>query len=70
MDEKVIQVMNAPNNLYAMFEDDEDLKNPMESRILCFGLTNMGNVIPMDIDEMGLISDVNEVSNFIGTKWK
>ena len=63
--EKIIQIIPAPENLFAVYEDEE---GEFETKVVCLGLTNIGNVILMDIDYVG---DVGEVgSNIKRIKFK
>lgn len=68
MDEKIIQIMPAPDNLYAQYKMDEG--DIHESKVLCLGLLNNGDVIMLDVDGTGYIEDVTELQNFIGIKYK
>lgn len=43
MDDKIIQIMPAPDNLYAQYKMDEG--DIHESKVLCLGLLNNGDVI-------------------------
>lgn len=66
--EKIIQIIPAPSNLYAIYHDGDDPKHPMECKVVCFGLTDHGNVVPMDMDDEGYIEDITKVSNLIQVK--
>ena len=63
LDEKIIQIMPAPSDLYAIFKNSY---GNVHSKIICIALTNEGNVQLLDVDEMGFVSDVSECSNFDG----
>jgi len=66
MEEKIIQIIPAPDNIYALYKDDDDPENPMEIKVVCFALTDQGDVLPMDMDNNGVVGEVQEVTNFIG----
>ncbi len=58
MDDKIIQIMPAPDNLYAVYDDDgEELK----TKIVCLALTNDGDVFMMDSDDDGIIREIGAV---------
>lgn len=61
---KIIQIMPAPENLYVVYEDDD---GEFDSKIFCFGLTDEGEVVMMDMDGNGWL-DVAE--GYTGVKWR
>jgi hypothetical protein len=68
-DEKIIQIMPAPNDLFAEFANDDDPDNPFISRVICLALTDAGEIYLMDIDENGWIDKAESMNNFQGVKW-
>ncbi|KSU86567.1 hypothetical protein AS180_17930 [Priestia veravalensis] len=69
MAEKIIQIIPAPKNLYAVYQDDEHPKEPILSKIICLGLTDQGEVVLMDMDETGFIDMADNAMNYKGAKW-
>jgi len=67
---KIIQIIPAPENLYAIYKDDDNPDIPMEVKVICLGLTNEGKVILLDVDDTGYIEEVSEASNFQSIEWK
>lgn len=69
---KIKQIIPAPNNLYALYEDDE-LGINIEGKILCLGIVTdedgMDYVTGFEADDLGCIDDVSETSNFKGYKF-
>lgn len=63
---KIIQIIPAPDNLYALYRDDDDPDNPMKMKVVCFALNDQGDVFPIDMDEDGITGDVQNIDNFIG----
>lgn len=70
MEDKIVQIIQAPSNLYSLYKDDEFPNQPMETKVICLGLTELGNVILLDIDDLGHVDDISTVSNFKGIEWK
>lgn len=66
-DEKIIQVIPAPEGMFATY-DDEGKK--ISSKVICIALTNHGQVMIMDADNSGLVEDVMEAVNFNGFEYK
>lgn len=68
IEEKIIQIIPAPENMYAEYKD-EDNGDIFHMRIVCLGLTNLGEVVLMDItDGDGVIDIVSD--NLIGIVFK
>ena len=66
MNEKIIQIIPAPKDLYAVYNIDI---NEGQSRILCLGLTNEGNVLILANSFGGDVRDVASKVNFVYLKW-
>jgi len=57
VNEKIIQIIHAPKNMYAEYKDDDG--NKLHVKIVCIGLTNSGDVVLMDMtDGDGIIDAV------------
>ncbi|MFC1256498.1 MULTISPECIES: hypothetical protein [Staphylococcus] len=70
---KIKQIIPAPNNLYALYEDDEHGID-VEGKILCLGIVTDNDgidyVTGFEADELGFIEDVSETLNFKGYTYK
>lgn len=64
--EKIIQIMPAPENMVAIYEN----KNCEEKneKVVCLALDSIGNIAPMVCGLDGYI-DVAEASNFKGIRY-
>jgi len=62
MTDKIIQIMPAPKNLFAIYKNDNQ---EIESPIICLALTSDGNVLSMDMGTDGWIDDAASPSNFL-----
>lgn len=67
-DEKIIQIMPAPEGLYAYQRIDKVANKLREEKIICLGLTSMGNVWNLGMDHRGNYYRVEETKNFICIK--
>lgn len=53
-DEYIKQIIPAPDNLYVVYQDDE---GEFESKVVCLALLNNGEILLMDMDDMGSIEE-------------
>ena len=67
MEEKYIQIIPAPNNLYAIYEDAGE---EIESKIIMFALKNNGGIDMLDMDDSGWIDVAITASNFKRVEYK
>lgn len=67
MDNKIIQIMPAPESLYAVYYNE---KKEIISKILCLGLTDGGDILLLDIDEYGIVSEATDAVNFKNIAWR
>ncbi|EGQ4177183.1 pathogenicity island protein [Staphylococcus pseudintermedius] len=67
MSDKYVQIMPAPSNLYAIYDDDGE---ELESKIIMFALREDGDIEMLDMDSSGWIDDVRETSNFKRIEYK
>lgn len=70
--DKIIQIMPAPEDLYAVYDmknDEEYDGDKYYSKIISLALLDNGDVIMLDIDDSGYIDEPNTSSNFIGIEW-
>lgn len=54
MNDKYVQIMPAPNNLYAIYEDEGE---EIESRIVMFALNEDGDITMLDMDKNGWLDE-------------
>lgn len=52
---KIKQIIPAPNNMYVVYEDDEE---EIESKIVCIALWGDGDITLMDVNENGEIHQI------------
>jgi hypothetical protein len=69
-DDKIIQIIPAPSNLYCVFNDNETAGKEFESKVICLGLTNEGDIIILDLSTDGLIDDATTCYNFKEIRYK
>ncbi|EGQ4365673.1 pathogenicity island protein [Staphylococcus pseudintermedius] len=67
MSDKYVQIMPAPSNLYAIYDNDGE---ELESKIIMFALREDGDIEMLDMDSSGWIDDVRETSNFKRIEYK
>ncbi|WP_353457592.1 pathogenicity island protein [Staphylococcus coagulans] len=67
MNDKYVQIMPAPSNLYAIYDNDGE---ELESKIIMFALMENGDIEMLDVDSDGWIDDVRESSNFKRIEYK
>ncbi|MFB3231458.1 pathogenicity island protein [Staphylococcus pseudintermedius] len=67
MNDKYVQIMPAPPNLYAIYDEDGE---EIESKIIIFALREDGEIDMLDMDMTGWIDDVRESSNFKKVEYK
>ena len=67
MEEKIIQIIPAPNNLFVV--DDYDSEEEGENA-LCLALTDQGNILIMNTVGTGEVGIVTNVLNFEYVFWK
>lgn len=65
MDEKIIQIMPAPKNLFVVHEDEE---REFTTRVVCLALTDHGRVFMMDTDDFGEIEEISKTHK--GLQWE
>jgi hypothetical protein len=68
-DEKIIQIIPAPQNLYLEYENEDNPKRPITTKAVCLALTDQGEIYLMDIDREGWIDKADSVANFKGIQW-
>jgi hypothetical protein len=68
-EEKVIQIMPAPQNLYVEYENEENPEKPFRNQALCLALTDQGEIFVMDISDCGMVDKAESVSNYLGVAW-
>lgn len=56
MERKIVQIVSAPDNLYALYVDDDGVE--FTTRIVCIGLTNTGEVVMMDTCDSGIVKEI------------
>ncbi|UXR29858.1 pathogenicity island protein [Staphylococcus simulans] len=61
MSGKYVQIMPAPNNLYAIYEDEGE---EIESRIVMFALSEDGDITMLDMDKNGWLDEAITACNF------
>lgn len=49
------QIIPAPDNLYVVYKDDQT-QEEFEMKVLCLGLTEIGNIEMIEVDDSGWIS--------------
>jgi hypothetical protein len=69
-EEKIIQIMPAPQNLFVKYTNDENPNEHITSKVLCLALTDAGEVYLMDMDESGWIDRADTAANFKGAFWE
>lgn len=67
MENKIIQIIPAPKNLYAIYDDE---KKEIISKILCLGLTDSGDILLLDVDEYGIVGEATDAVNFKNIAWR
>lgn len=70
MKEKIIQIMEAPTDLYIEYKNEEEPDKPFRNRVICLALTENSEVYVMDIDDTGFIDKAEAMSNYYGVIWK
>ena len=70
MEQKIVQIMQAPPNLFAIYKDGGEEPGDFRVPVLCLALTNDGEILMMDADKNGSINSVHDVINFTGIEWK
>lgn len=65
-EEKIIQIIPAPTNLFVEYENDRDMKQPIKNQVVCLALTDQGDIWVMDIDDSGYVDKADTASNFRG----
>lgn len=68
MEDKIIQIMPAPTNMFAVY----GLGNGEEfcSKIICLGLTSSGDILLLDSDDSGFFAEVADAGNFLRVEYK
>lgn len=64
MEEKIIQIVPAPKNIYAVYTNEDNPDRDITSNIICLALTDQGNVWLMDADESGRVAKVDSMANY------
>ena len=66
MDDKIVQIIPAPTNLFVAYKDDEACHpdSRIESKVLCLALTSDGDILLMDMCSDGDIHDAKTARNF------
>ncbi len=64
---KIIQIIPAPVNLRSISDENQEEEIVME--VVCIALKDTGEVVLMDMDGLGEISEVREMRNFSSIRW-
>jgi len=64
---KIIQIIPAPSNLVIVNTLEGEIE---ETPPLCLALTNLGEILVMHMDGVGLIDEVHEAIEMDYFKWK
>lgn len=66
MDNKIIQIIPAPTNLFVSYKTSEGCHpdDRIESKVLCLALTSDGDILLMDMCADGCVDDATTSSNF------
>jgi hypothetical protein len=67
--EKIIQIMPAPQNLYLEYRNNDYPDDPIVNQPVCLALTDQGEILLMDIDDTGFVDRADSASNFKGIFW-
>ena len=67
MEDKIIQIIPAPNDLFVVY--DHDCEEEGEN-LLCLALTDQGNILLMGTDSTGSVEIVTNILNFECVIWK
>lgn len=63
---RIIQIIPAPDDLRAKYEDGGEIHY---SKVLCIALKEDGSISLIDIDHDGWIDEIDNVSNYRGIRW-
>lgn len=68
MENKIIQIIPAPTNLFVSYKDTEGRheEDRIESPVLCLALTKGGEILLMDLGGDGVVDNAITASNFVG----
>ena len=67
---KIIQIIPAPDNLYAVYDMGLGLKEE-EAKVLCLALTDEGEILEMVMDDdIGYVEEARAAKCFKYFKWK
>lgn len=66
MQGKIIQIMPAPGNLLAVY----NMTKEEAYSVLCLALTDLGEILVMDMDEDGFVEESKNADCFKQFKWK
>lgn len=65
--EKIVQIIPAPG-WHAIYKQPDGREEP--SRLVAWGLTQDGELVPLDVDHNGDTDDPRQVSNFARIEYR